>query len=127
MKALILSVALGSALCGSTSARAHEPMPSSGSEPASGSSSRGNEITAALSPQRVSANATAVEAPGDGRSAVARMERPVGATGGSAGNAAARSSVEAQATGSLPREPAVHSMRARPTLSWKSLLPGSIQ
>lgn len=102
-------------------------MPTPGAEPASGSSSRGNEFTAALSRNRPSVGTTVAEATERGRSDAARTERPVGAVNGLARTATTRSRVETQPIALPPLQPAVQSMHARRPLSWKSLLPGSIQ
>ena len=135
MKALLLLAALG---LGGYAACAHARdaggMPMPGAEPAS-PAARADTLDPSLQPAAVTrvAGGNAAPAPVQAQPAPVRTpvaaqprhtptaKRPARAAGGDSGNA----DPSPAAGGAL--RPAAQPLRARPVLSWQSLLPGSIQ
>ena len=136
MKALLLLAALG---LGGYAAYAHardvDSMPVLGAEPA-GPASRADAFDPALQPAAatLAADGSAARAPAQAQPAPARAlvvaarprhapaaKRPARAAGGDSEVAD-----PTPAAGGVLR-PAAQPLRARPVLSWQSLLPGSIQ
>ena len=135
MKALLLLAALGlGGYASCAHARGADSMPMPGAEPAS-PASRTDALDPTLQPAaaiRV-AGGSAARAPAQAQPAPVQAlaaahprhapaaKRPARAAGGDSGSADSSSA----AGGAL--RPAAQPLRARPVLSWQSLLPGSIQ
>ncbi len=135
MKALLLLAALGLggyALC--AHARGADSMPVPGAEPAS-PATRADALDPTLRPAAAIriAGGSAARAPAQAQPAPVQAlvaahprhapaaKRPARAAGGDSG------SVDPSSAAGGALRPAAQPLRARPVLSWQSLLPGSIQ
>ncbi len=135
MKALLLLAALGlGGYASCAHARGADSMPMPGAEPAS-PATRADALDPTLRPAAATrvASGSAARAPAQAQPAPVRAlvaahprhapaaKRPARAAGGDSGSAD-----PSPAAGGVLR-PAAQPLRARPVLSWQSLLPGSIQ